>query len=297
MDFASPQSGVWILLAVFCCATAGFDNAWANAAPGGEVDPETTAALARLRSISPFAQAAVLEEMASPHHRGELTSVQVPLLAGLVTATTWTVDHRRKVAFLLALQGEPGRKALDKLSFSPDATIRETAIEALRFHSLVERTRAEDDAVRRQAVAELPAYADMHPAATEATIAALAAAYTRRYEPQFAVRLEALRGLRRFGPRAAPVIVQSFENAHPAFLQYGAAALLAMGDDAEDMLLAGLRNRDPLVRQRCILVLAEKGLEDESAAAIASLESDPDPLVQKAASRIMAAYRDTTRGQ
>lgn len=295
MGFASTRTTFWRILAGWCCAAASMACSIGGAESPVANDPETAAALAELRDLTPSAQAAVLVEMERSHRAGQMGAAQIPLLAGLITDAAWTRTHRRQVAFLLALQGEPARKTLDSLSFSADGETRDAAIEALRFLSLADRTRAADVVRRRSAVAELTAYAAADPAAAEGAIVTLSAAYTRTHEPHFDVRVAALRGLTRFGGRAAPAIVQSLENVHPAFLQYSSAALQAIGDDAENALLDGLRHRDPLVRQRSILVLVEMGLDEEAADAIKPLQNDGEALVQKAASQALADYRKQTR--
>jgi hypothetical protein len=275
---------VWFLIIQ---GFAGF--AWGQ--PETALDADTETALRLLGNLTPQGQSAVLAGIESSSRDKELGQRQVPLLAGLVEEPAWTTAHRRRVAFLLALQGESSQGALERLASQDNPAVREAARDALELHGVLARSRSAVIKEREAAISDLAAIAEKHPESAAAVIIALAAAYTRQEEQRYDIRGAALRALLRFGDRAAPALVESFENRDPYFYQHTKAALLSIREHARPALLAGLEHRDPYVRQRVIYTLLEAGMDDEAASAMTPLQSDRSELVRDAAREAIGFYR------
>lgn len=281
----SRRRGVLAALAIsFLVAPLTF------ASPPLAGDRDTAAALATLQGLSPQRQAAVVDALEQACDLHEIGQTQIPLLSKLVEEASWTLNHRQQVAFVLAALGAPGADALDGLSRSEQDDVRAISINALRWRALAERMRSPDPRVREHTVREILAYVAEHPAAAQRAVAALTDAYTRDEETRAEVRVEAVRGLVRLAPRSVPALVQTLRRPDPFFFQYTRGALAAIGPSVRASLRDRLRDRDPLVRQRVIYVLAEFEIDDETADAIRRLENDADPSVRKAAARVLAAF-------
>lgn len=280
---------LWIGAAVFPMALAAPGVAFAE--PSSRLDSETETALAALRDLTPHEQESALAEMRRARRAGQMGATQIPLVAGLIQDSPWSVAHRRRLAFLLAALGEKAKPTLEHLASSPDETVQSAARDGLQFQALVAPLASPQAEARLAALRGLPEFAAAHREAAELTLELLGDAYGRKDETRRDVRLTALRSLMRFGEPAAAELVRSLENPDPFYYEYGQAALRAMGAAANDAILEGLQHRSPLVRQRAIHLLLETGIDDDVAAAIQPLVNDRDELVRKAAARAIAAHR------
>jgi HEAT repeat protein len=254
------------------------------------LDADTQAALGVLRDLTPQGQATALAGMEKSLGDGELGPPQIPLLAALVETPAWTVAHRRKTAFVLAMLGDGAKPALERLASSENAAAQQMARDALALYVLIGKTQSPDFNDRQDALEGLVALAEAHPESADCVIAALAKAYTRKEESRREIRVAALATLVRFGEKAAPVLVESFSQSDPFFFQHTKAALRRLQERARGALLGGLNHREPLVRQRSIYTLLEIGIDQETAAALAPLRNDRDEFVRKGAVRALAAF-------